>query len=193
MISLADPTTNYAGVAPGPATCVNGKAIMCYACYTYTPVFLSIVGVTTVGFNAASGGGLPQVDAVLVFDFSGSMDDATKVQFHQKDLGFDYPLIPCPLSPTKLQFDMKLVPGVGALAYPGVATPTVNEGAIHYIEITPGNSSHQPIRHVLQHNYTNNPNGLNLNVLPPMNIDLADNPDCRPDQSSLQMGSEAQK
>jgi len=179
MIALADPTNNYAGVPPGPATCVNGKAIMCYACYTYTPVFLSIVGVTTVGLNAASGGGLPQVDAVLVFDFSGSMDDATNVSFIRRT--WDSSITSAGLNSGAASYNAVdhqrvVLPAPGGLAYPGKEVNLARNGTIHYIEITPPTTSHR-LSDVLQHNYTNNPNGLNLNVLPPCNIDLASNPD----------------
>jgi len=179
MIALADPTNNYAGVPPGPATCVNGKAIMCYACYTYTPVFLSIVGVTQVGLNAASGGGLPQVDAVLVFDFSGSMDDATNVSFIRRT--WDSTILTAGLNAGSASYNAIdhtrwVTPVAGGSAYPGTESAVARRGTIHYIEITPPTTSHR-MSDVLQHNYTNNPNGLNLNVLPPCNIDLADNPD----------------
>ncbi|MBU6455285.1 MAG: VWA domain-containing protein [Cyanobacteria bacterium REEB67] len=173
MISLADPQNNYTGVAPGSATCVNGRAIMCDACYTYTPVFLSIVGVQQVGLNARSGGGLPQVDAVLVFDFSGSMDDATKVSFIRRT--WDSNLTPKAGSATAGQFDQQMVIDVNH-PYPGVPTQVPGRGAIHYIEITPPTTSHR-LSDCVQHNYANNANGLNLNVLPPVNLDLSANND----------------
>jgi hypothetical protein len=173
MISLADPQNNYTGVAPGASTCVNGRAIMCDACYTYTPVFLGIVGVQQVGLNARSGGGLPQVDAVLVFDFSGSMDDATKVSFIRRT--WDSALTPKAGAATAGQKDMQMVIDVNN-PYPGLQTPVAGKGAIHYIEITPPTTSHR-LSDCVQHNYSNNANGLNLNVLPPLNLDLSANND----------------
>jgi len=179
MISLADPTNNYQGVAPTPPGCLAGKAIMCYACYTYTPVFLWIVGVTNVGLNAASGGGLPQVDAVMVFDFSGSMDDATNVTFMRRtwDSTIGGALINASAPSLGIPDEVNLTsPQVGGTPYPGLTIPTVKNGAVHYIEVTPPTTSHR-LSDYLQFNYSNNPNGLNLNVLPPQNIDLANNPD----------------
>jgi hypothetical protein len=177
MISLADPTQNYQGVPPGPSTCVNGKAIMCYACYAYQPVFLWIVGVTTVGLNAASGGGLPQVDAVMVFDFSGSMDDATNVSFVRRT--WDSSIGSALLNPGATSYgayDEQVVFNgeygvVTPSAYPGVTSPTQQNGAIHYIEITPPNPASHRLSDYVQFDYTNKPNGLSLNVLPPQNID----------------------
>jgi hypothetical protein len=170
MISLADPQNSYVGVPPGPATCVNGKAIMCYACYAYHPVFLSIVGVNLVGLNASSGGGLPQVDAVVVFDYSGSMDDGTKVSFVRRTWDSTQP----PALVSLLNGGLADCQMNGS-PYPGAWQAKAGFGVNHYIVIQPTLPSHT-LANCLQHDYTENANGLNLNVLPPSNIDLATNP-----------------
>jgi hypothetical protein len=181
MISLADPTNNYQGVPPGPTTCVNGKAIMCYACYAYQPVFLWIVGVTTVGLNAASGGGLPQVDAVMVFDYSGSMDDATNVSLVRRTwdstIGGGF-LNAGAASIGQIDYQMLVSspPTFGIASgspYPGTQNFTAGHGTIHYIEVTPA-IGHRMSDYV-QFNYSASPNGMAWNVLPPQNLDQAGN------------------
>jgi hypothetical protein len=178
MVSLADPTNNYIGVAPAPPGCLNGKAIMCYACYTYQPVFLWIVGVTTVGLNAFSGGGLPQVDSVMVFDFSGSMDDATNVSFIRRT--WDSTITtPSPGSASyAIEDNEMLVAGtfgvLGGSGYPGTQQQPIHNGAVHYIEITPPTTSHR-FSDSVQFNYTASANGMAANVLPPENLDQCAN------------------
>ncbi|HMY51808.1 MAG TPA: pilus assembly protein TadG-related protein, partial [Candidatus Obscuribacter sp.] len=121
MISLADPQNNYVGVPPVSPACRNGRAIMVYAGYTYAPVFMGLIGVQKVGLNASSGGGLPQVDAVLVFDYSGSMDDATSVTFVSR------------------AWNPNLVPAAGsassALQEMASGSAVANRGRIAYYEI----------------------------------------------------------
>lgn len=57
------------------------KIVQIDATYGYSPVFLPVYGVGNVVMNANSRGGLPQLDLVMCFDVSGSMDDQTKVTF----------------------------------------------------------------------------------------------------------------
>ncbi|MBK9771165.1 MAG: VWA domain-containing protein [Candidatus Obscuribacter sp.] len=165
MISLADPQNDYVGIPPTSPQCRNGRAIMCYAGYTYKPVFMSMIGVQKVGLNASSGGGLPQVDAVLVFDYSGSMDDATAVTFVRR------------------AWDPSATPAVGSasssLSDMATGAPIANRGAIAYYEIPSALATGDGNRlsNYIRHNYTVNPNGLNVNVLPPMNLQLVDNTD----------------
>ncbi|MBL8081629.1 MAG: VWA domain-containing protein [Candidatus Obscuribacter sp.] len=169
MISLADPQNDYVGVPPVSPACRNGRAIMVYAGYTYAPVFMGLIGVQKVGLNASSGGGLPQVDAVLVFDYSGSMDDATSVTFVSR--AWNPELTPNPGSASSGLREMQTAasPGVGVL----------NRGRIAYYEIPSASSGTDSNRlsNYVQHNYNANPNGLQLNVLPPMNLQLVDNGD----------------
>jgi hypothetical protein len=78
-IGLVDPQNGYSSVAPVIPGNAAGTAIGVYAGYGYHPAFISLFGVGNVGIRASSVGGLPQVDAVLVLDLSGSMDDLTPV------------------------------------------------------------------------------------------------------------------
>lgn len=78
-IGLVDPQSGYSSVPPVREISRAGTAIGVYAGYGYHPAFISFFGIGNVGIRAASVGGLPQVDAVLVLDLSGSMDDLTPV------------------------------------------------------------------------------------------------------------------
>lgn len=169
MVALADPQNNYVGVPPTSPQCRNGRAIMVYAGYTYAPVFMGMIGVSKVGLNAASGGGLPQVDAVLVFDYSGSMDDATSVTMLSRTWNPD--AVPAGGSGSSGLSEMQTT------ANPGVAT--ANRGQIAYYEIPSSTTGADGARlsNYIMHNYASNPNGLNVNVLPPMNLQLVDNSD----------------
>ncbi len=83
-IGLVDPQNGYSSVAPVIPGNAAGTAIGVYAGYGYHPAFISFFGIGNVGIRAASVGGLPQVDAVLVLDLSGSMDDLTPVTLVQR-------------------------------------------------------------------------------------------------------------
>ncbi|MBX9667182.1 MAG: hypothetical protein K2X93_06165 [Candidatus Obscuribacterales bacterium] len=78
-IGLVNPQNNFATVPPTIPQNANGTAIGVYAGYGYHPIFISFFGVGNIGIRASSVGGLPQVDAVVVLDLSGSMDDLTAV------------------------------------------------------------------------------------------------------------------
>lgn len=78
-IGLVDPLNYYSSVPPSIPDNAKGTAIGIYAGYGYHPAFISFFGIGNVGIRASSVGGLPQVDAVLVLDLSGSMDDLTPV------------------------------------------------------------------------------------------------------------------
>ena len=174
MVALADPLNNYQPVAPTAAAAENGRAIMVFAGYGYKPVFLSIVGVNMVNLNAKSGGGLPQVDTVLVFDYSGSMDDATMVTFVRRC--WDPTVTPTNISsPASGLLDY----GVESPANSNVLNGVANRGMVSYLEVPPstsGSESHRLATYI-QHNYNNKPEGLSLNVLPPMRMELADESD----------------
>jgi hypothetical protein len=78
LYTLVDPTNNYSPVPLGDA---KGKACKVEVAYGYQPQFFQTLGIGMHVLKAHAVGGLPQVDAVLVFDYSGSMDDSTKVSF----------------------------------------------------------------------------------------------------------------
>lgn len=174
MISLADPQQQFAGVAPVFPDRLNGRAIMCYAGYTYNPVFLGVIGVGKVLLQASSGGGLPQVDAVLVFDYSGSMDDATSVTFIRRTWDSTGPA-PAAGSASNGQLDNSVLTTLNAVADGSSgANPAANHGVVHYIEVPPPGSSHR-LSDYLQHDYVASPNGVQLNVLPPQSLPVSDN------------------
>ncbi len=174
MISLADPQQQFVGVAPVYPDRLNGRAIMCYAGYTYNPVFLGAIGVGKVLLQANSGGGLPQVDAVLVFDYSGSMDDATNVTFIRRTWDST---IASSTGASAGQMDYSTLTALGAIADGSSgANQGTNHGVVHYIEVPPPNASHRLSDYVV-HNYVNAPNGLQVNVLPPQSLPVTDNVD----------------
>jgi hypothetical protein len=173
MISLANPQQEFAGVAPVFPDRLNGRAIMCYAGYTYNPVFLGAIGVGTVLLQASSGGGLPQVDAVLVFDYSGSMDDATNVTFIRRT--WDSSVTATAGSTSAGQQDNSVLTTVGAIAdNSSGASASTTRGVVHYIEVPPPGVSHR-LSDYLQHDYVGSPNGVQLNVLPPQSLPVSDN------------------
>lgn len=57
------------------------KVIRCEAVYGYVPPIGQVLGFTNVPVRAFSEGGLPQLDIVMTFDISGSMDDQTPVSY----------------------------------------------------------------------------------------------------------------
>lgn len=170
MVALADPLNQYVGVSPGYPDCLQGRAVMVFAGYTYAPVFLGIVGIQKVLLSAYSGGGLPQVDAVLVFDYSGSMDDATYVTFVRRtwDSTINGGITGSTASAIDWARDM------GQIPVDTTQTNAANHGFVHYIEVPPPAGNHR-LSSYLNHDYTANANGLELNVLPPQNLPLADN------------------
>lgn len=174
MISLADPQNQFAGVSPTFPDRLNGRAIMCYAGYTYNPVFLGAIGVGKVLLQANSGGGLPQVDAVLVFDYSGSMDDATNVTFVRRTWDST---IASATGASAGQVDYSTLTSPNAIAdNSSGATEGNNHGVVHYIEVPPPAASHRLSDYVV-HNYVSAPNGLQVNVLPPQSLPVTDNVD----------------
>lgn len=170
MISLADPQQQFLGVSPTFPDRLNGRAIMCYAGYTYNPVFLGVIGVGKVLLQANSGGGLPQVDAVLVFDYSGSMDDATSVTFIRRTWDST---VASAGGASAGQIDYSN-PGMGIADGSSGAAQGPGHGVVHYIEVPPPGTSHR-MSDYLMHDYVASPNGFQLNVLPPQSLPVADN------------------
>jgi len=76
-ISFLDPHDNNAIVAPGDP---KGKIVQITANVTFSPLF-AFLGSRTYPINAVSNGGVPNLDVVLCFDMSGSIDDQTPVTF----------------------------------------------------------------------------------------------------------------
>ncbi|MBX9879997.1 MAG: VWA domain-containing protein [Candidatus Obscuribacterales bacterium] len=77
-IEILDPHNNYQPVSAGDP---RGKVVRVYGSYGVVPVFAKFLGVDKVVVHANSSGGIPQLDLILCFDVSASMDDQTKVTF----------------------------------------------------------------------------------------------------------------
>jgi len=135
LYTLVDPKNGYQSVPLGD---VNGKAISMQVSYGYRPLFLGFVGLGDVTLRAESTAGLPQVDAVLVFDFSGSMDDSTKVTFVCRSWDD---------AAAKIKYQ--------------IVAPTSGDATLS---------------NVVGWNYSVQPAGSPLNVLPPQNLPAANNP-----------------
>lgn len=91
VVSFSLMDQNFAPVATGdPAA----KIVRCEAAYGYAPPIGGALGFTKVPVIAFADGGLPQLDIVLAFDISGSMDDQTPVTYvrrYYQTAGFGAP------------------------------------------------------------------------------------------------------
>jgi hypothetical protein len=122
VIALADPANKLNIV---PAGSKNGTTIRCFIAYCYRSAFLGALGFGSATITGCSNVSLPQVDSVLVFDYSARMDDNTVVTFVRRqwthdplgagewslgsvkksDLGcgiIQYVSIPCPVNPSTI-------------------------------------------------------------------------------------------
>lgn len=155
LIGLANPENNFNSVSPGD---VNGKAIMVFAAYGYKPVFLGFIGVQNLWLRGQSTGGLPQVDSVMVFDYSGSMDDNTRVTIVRR------------------YWDRRATPVSGpADGFLDNVNPTMpspvpaTSGCIRYKPIVPWSTACE-LTEYIKFDFGNFPTGTHLNVLPPQNM-----------------------
>lgn len=101
-IGLVNRQNNFSIVQAVRPQNKDGTAIGVYAGYGYHPVFISFFGVGNVGIRASSVGGLPQVDAILVLDYSGSMDDRTMVTLIKRYWDFHNGVTPASTPPSAL-------------------------------------------------------------------------------------------
>ncbi|MBX9877814.1 MAG: VWA domain-containing protein [Candidatus Obscuribacterales bacterium] len=76
-INFLDPHNNNAIVAPGDP---KGKVVQVTANMAFRPLF-AFLGTYSYPLAAISNGGVPNLDVVLCFDVSGSIDDQTPVTF----------------------------------------------------------------------------------------------------------------
>jgi hypothetical protein len=81
-----------------PESSPNGKIVHVYGSFGASPAFGRYLGLSTYMITAMTKGAVPQLDLVLCFDVSGSMDDQTPVTFvkrkwdhAQSTLAYDYP------------------------------------------------------------------------------------------------------
>lgn len=150
LVGLANPENNFQSVDAGD---VNGKAVMVFAAFGYHPVFLSVIGVQNMWLRGQSTGGLPQVDSVMVFDYSGSMDDNTRVTMVRR------------------YWDRRATPPSGSPDGMTDATNPVgpSNGCIRYKPIVPWSTACE-LTEYIKFDFTNFPTGTHLNVLPPQNL-----------------------
>jgi hypothetical protein len=144
LIAVCDPTNGFKSVAAGDPA---GKAISVFACYGYEPQFLSCmpfkIGLT--GLQASSTGGLPQVDAIVCFDYSGSMDDFTRVSFVRREWNW----------------------GVGA------ATGNMQYTVVNGLNPGPSHTLSDYLRWNYDPASGGNPSGNGVNVLEPQNLEAS--------------------
>jgi hypothetical protein len=82
LIDASGNQTNWAnGGGPDQPGLVSATKLRVDAYYGYSPPILGGLGIGPFTMAASATGGLPQLDVILCFDISGSMDDFTNVTF----------------------------------------------------------------------------------------------------------------
>lgn len=141
-VQLCSPINDYAVVPPGNS---SARSIYIQAAFGYVP-FMRILGVSNVVLPSTSTSSLQKLCVIMVFDCSGSMDDATRVSFVER-----------------------------RWTQAGEAGDTNNGGKGCYVYQTVGSPGGGPgAAQLWQYaglNYTSQPNGTPVNVLPPQNLD----------------------
>ncbi len=82
VVKLSDPRTNAYVTNLGNT---EGRTVSCFMAFGYSPIFLSFADKICYPIIGEAKGGLPQIDSVLVFDLSSSMDDQTVVTFVRRE------------------------------------------------------------------------------------------------------------
>lgn len=77
-VEFQNPHNNNAPVTPGDP---RGKIVKVYGALGFVPAFGQYLGIGNVPLKAEASGGVPQLDLVLAFDVSASIDDQTPVTF----------------------------------------------------------------------------------------------------------------
>lgn len=144
LVALGDPSNGFSAVNVGDP---KGRTVMVFCCYGYQPSFLAAIPFLQnfIPLNASSFAGIPQVDAVVVFDYSGSMDDFTSVLFVRREWFWPNG----PLTNT--------IADIGCPMYTVVIGQT--QAGQNYLSSYIG------------WNWTNNQAGTDCNVLPPQNLE----------------------
>jgi len=160
VIGLADPTANYISRSVGD---IRGKSISAFIAYGYRPTFLGMVGVPTVSILGSSYGGLPQIDAVLVFDMSASMDDQTVVTFVRRQWKHDNSG-----AGPQSSFQVNTALKSGA-----IATTTQGCGIIRYISLPSPTAPHTIVNYLnWDFSTAKGSAGTGVNALPPQNLNM---------------------
>lgn len=84
FFELLDPNADNAVVQIGDP---NGKVLRVTASFGLTPSFGQYLGLSTLPIEGIASAGVPQLDLVLCFDVSGSIDDQTPVTFVKRYWG----------------------------------------------------------------------------------------------------------
>lgn len=82
FIEFLDPNNNNRPVTLGDPA---GKIVRVTANYGLKPAFGHFLGMGTVPLHVTNSGGVPDLDVVLCFDVSGSIDDQTLVSFVKRE------------------------------------------------------------------------------------------------------------
>jgi von Willebrand factor type A domain len=160
VIGLADPTANYISRSVGD---IRGKSVSCFVAYGYRPSFLGMVGVGLVSILGSSYGGLPQIDAVLVFDMSASMDDQTVVTFVRREWKHDN-------SGAGPQTSFKVN---ATLKSGAIATTTQGCGIIRYISLPSPTAPHTIVNYLnWDFSTAKGSAGTGVNALAPQNLNM---------------------
>lgn len=157
VVRLTDPDDNFRQVEFGDA---RGRTISCSIAYGFKPLLLSFVGNACYTIVGNCIGGLPQIDSVLVFDLSCSMDDQTPVTFVRREwihsqLGAGHYSLGT--------VDAERSKGCGIIQYVSLHCPQAVHTLSNYLGWNYEAGQSATI------------NGSLVNVLPPQNLDKAAN------------------
>ncbi len=86
FVEFLDPNNNNQPVALGDP---NGKTVRITASFGLKPAFGPFLGMGSVPLRVTNSGGVPDLDVVLCFDCSGSIDDQTLVSFVKREWAGD--------------------------------------------------------------------------------------------------------
>ena len=165
FVTPADPDSNYTPVNFGNP---NGRTVSCYIAYGYKPMFLDFLGGACYAVTGNCVSGLPQIDTVIALDLSASMDDQTVVTFVRREW-------------------IHSGLGAGNFAAGSVNQSNMNSGGCGIIQYVSLNCPRAPhtLANYLGWDYNSNrsnqndsstvTDGCSVNVLPPQNLDKANN------------------
>lgn len=86
FIEFLDPNSDNQPVTIGDP---DGKIVRVTASFGLKPAFGQFLGIGTVPMRVTNSGGVPDLDVVLCFDVSGSIDDQTRVSFVKREWNGD--------------------------------------------------------------------------------------------------------
>ena len=153
FMEFLDPNSTPTPNQVVPMGNVLGKAIRCYGTFHYVPAFGNFVGVGNTFLRAMSTGGVPDLDVVLCFDISGSIDDQTTVTYVKR------------FNKTGNQ-----------VMFTGDNTPNATGTSVrYYIVDDPNGSNGGKANGTIYSIVDPPPTGTSCNAMFPQGLDLADN------------------